>query len=100
MTAALLGGQLVQRLEPTTALHSAAALVTCTPLLVIFGTLFLIPENKAPVNIQGMRHTLDGLLGDLLHLFQIHDRTIVSFASLRARSRCAALFSSLSAIFV
>jgi predicted MFS family arabinose efflux permease len=32
-------------------------------LLVIFGTLFLIPENKAPVNIQGMRHTLDGLLG-------------------------------------
>jgi predicted MFS family arabinose efflux permease len=63
MTAALLGGQLVQRLPPTTALHSAAAIVTCTPLLVIFGTLFLIPENKAPVNIQGMRHTLDGLLG-------------------------------------
>ncbi|HXX50859.1 MAG TPA: MFS transporter [Xanthobacteraceae bacterium] len=61
MTAAILGGQLVQRLPPTAALHSAAAIVACAPLLVIFGTLFLIPEKKAPMNIQGMKHTLEGL---------------------------------------
>jgi predicted MFS family arabinose efflux permease len=61
MTAAVLGGQLVQHLAPTTALHSAAAIITWVPLLVIFGTLFLIPEKKAPINFQGMRHTLEGL---------------------------------------
>jgi predicted MFS family arabinose efflux permease len=61
MIAAILGGQLVQRLAPTTALHSAAALVACAPLLVIFGTLFLIPEKKASMNIQGMKHTFEGL---------------------------------------
>jgi predicted MFS family arabinose efflux permease len=61
MTAAILGGQLVQRLEPTTALHSAAAIVACAPPLVIFGTVFLISEKKAPMNIQGMKHTLEGL---------------------------------------
>jgi len=61
MTAAILGGQLVQRLAPTAALHAAAAVVSCAPLLVIFGTLFLISEKKAPMNIQGMKHTLEGL---------------------------------------
>jgi predicted MFS family arabinose efflux permease len=61
MTAAIVGGQLVQRLPPTTALHSAAALVSCAPLLVIFGTVFLIPEKKARMNIQGMKHTFEGL---------------------------------------
>jgi predicted MFS family arabinose efflux permease len=61
MTAAIVGGQLVQKLPPTTALHSAAALVSCAPLLVIFGTVFLIPEKKARMNIQGMKHTFEGL---------------------------------------
>jgi predicted MFS family arabinose efflux permease len=61
MTAAIVGGQLVQRLPPTAALHSAAALVSCAPLLVIFGTVFLIPEKKARMNIQGMKHTFEGL---------------------------------------
>src|SRR6516225_4325211 len=59
MTAAIVGGQLVQRLVPTAALHTAAALVSAAPLLVIFGTLFLIDEKKAPVNIQGMKHTFE-----------------------------------------
>jgi MFS family permease len=61
MTAAVLGGQLVQRLAPVSALHTAAAIVTCAPLLVIFGTLFLISEPKSTANLQGMRHTLEGL---------------------------------------
>ena len=61
MTAAILGGQLVQNLPPTTAVHSAAAVVAGAPLLVIFGTVFLIPEKKVPMNIHGMKHTLEGL---------------------------------------
>src|SRR5579863_9397545 len=61
MAAAILGGQLVQHLTPTVALHSAAAVVTCVPLLVIFGALFLVPEKRAPINLEGMKHTLEGL---------------------------------------
>ncbi len=61
MTAAILGGQLVQNLSPTTAMHSAAAVVAGAPLLVIFGAVFLIPEKKVPMNIHGMKHTLEGL---------------------------------------
>jgi predicted MFS family arabinose efflux permease len=61
MVAAIVGGELVQHLEPATALHSAAAIVACAPLLVIFGTIFLISEKKAPMNVQGMKHTLEGL---------------------------------------
>jgi MFS family permease len=61
MTVAILGGQLVQRLEPTRALHSAAAIVASAPLLVIFGTAFLVSEKKAPMNIQGVKHTLEEL---------------------------------------
>ena len=62
MTVAILGGQLVERFEPTTALHSAAAVVACGPLFVIFGTVFLVPEKKASINIQGMKYTLEELL--------------------------------------
>jgi predicted MFS family arabinose efflux permease len=32
-------------------------------LLVIFGTVFLVPEKKAVMNIQGMKHTLEELSG-------------------------------------
>ena len=42
-------------------MHTAAALVSWAPLLVIFGTLFLIPEKKAPINVEGMKHTFEGL---------------------------------------
>src|SRR5271155_1191184 len=52
--AAILGGQLVQHLDPTSALHSAAAIVAVAPFAVIVGTVFLISENKAPVNVEGM----------------------------------------------
>jgi MFS family permease len=62
MTVAILGGQLVERFEPTTALHSAATICACAPLLVIFGTVFLVPEKKAPMNIQDMKYTLEALL--------------------------------------
>src|SRR5580658_10092651 len=61
MAAAILGGQLVQHLTPAGALHTAAAVIALAPFAVIAGTLFLIPEKKAPANIAGMKATLAGL---------------------------------------
>jgi MFS family permease len=62
MAAAIVGGQLVQHLSPTAALHVAAAIVGVTPLAVIFGTLFLITEGKVAINLAGMRATARGLV--------------------------------------
>src|SRR5581483_11143791 len=62
MTAAIVGGQLVQRLAPATALHAAAAIVGLAPFLVIFGTLFLIEEQKTKVDIHGLKDTFRGLM--------------------------------------
>ena len=59
--AAILGGQLVQHLSPSAALHVAAGLVGIAPLAVITGTLFLIPEQRVSINVQGMKDTLHGL---------------------------------------
>jgi MFS family permease len=60
--AAIIGGELVERLPPSTALHAAAAIVGVAPLAVIAGALFLIPEEKVSVNMQGMKDTLHGLV--------------------------------------
>jgi MFS family permease len=60
--AAIIGGELVQHLPPSTALHAAAAIVGVTPLAVIVGTLLLIPEEKVSVNVEGMKDTLHGLV--------------------------------------
>jgi MFS family permease len=62
MAAAIVGGQLVQRLPPDSALHAGAAIVGVTPILVIIGALFLISEQKVSINLQGMRNTFDGLV--------------------------------------
>lgn len=62
MAAAVAGGQLVQHLPPASALHFAAGIVAVAPFMVIAGTLLWIPEQKATINLQGMRNTLDGLL--------------------------------------
>jgi predicted MFS family arabinose efflux permease len=61
MAAAIIGGELVEHLPPASALHVAAAIVAVAPFAVIFGTLFLIAESKTPINVQGMRSTLNGL---------------------------------------
>jgi MFS family permease len=62
MAAAIVGGQLVQRLPPATALHVAAGIVAVAPFAVIVGTLALIPERRVGASVQGMRRSLDGLL--------------------------------------
>jgi hypothetical protein len=62
MASAILGGQLAQRLSPTSALHVAASIVAVAPAAVLFGTVFLIPEKKTRIDAPAFRGTLDGLV--------------------------------------
>ncbi len=62
MTAAFLGGQLVQHLAPAAALHVAADIVGFAPFAVILGTVLLISEKKTTVNVRGMKDTFRGLM--------------------------------------
>jgi MFS family permease len=61
VAAAIVGGELVQHLPPTRALHLAAGIVAVAPFAVIVGTIWLIPEQKTSINLQGMKDTLHGL---------------------------------------
>ena len=61
MAAAFAGGQLVQHLLPREALHGAAAIVALTPVVIIAGTLLLVPERKVSINIQGMKDSFKSL---------------------------------------
>ncbi len=61
MIASILGGQLAQRLPPTAALHTAAAIVAVAPLAVLFGTIFLISERKSRMDVVALRGTFGGV---------------------------------------
>jgi MFS family permease len=65
MASAIIGGQLVQWLPPTSALHAAAAIVAVAPVAVLFGTLFLIPEERTRIDAPALRDTLRGLAAAL-----------------------------------
>jgi MFS family permease len=65
IAAAVAGGQLVQHFLPREALHGAAAIAAFTPVVVIPAALFLIPERKVSINIQGMKETFAGLTSSL-----------------------------------
>jgi MFS family permease len=62
MIASILGGQLAQRLPPTSALHTAAAIIAVAPLAVLFGTIFLISEQKARMDVAALRGTIGGVV--------------------------------------
>jgi len=62
MVAAIAGGQLVEHLAPSEALHSAAAIIAIAPCAVIVGTVFLVPEKKTRIDLVGMKNTLRGLV--------------------------------------
>jgi MFS family permease len=65
MVAAVAGGQLVERLPPDKALHGAAAIVAVAPVVVVAGSLLLIPERKVSINVQGLKDTFEGLKSSL-----------------------------------
>ena len=62
MTALLISGQLVQYLSPTSALHGAALIGATAPLMVVFGTWFLVAEEKRPVNLPELKAGFRALL--------------------------------------
>jgi MFS family permease len=55
MIALLIGGQLIQHLSPTSALHSAALIGAAAPLAVVFTTWYLVSEERRPVNIPELK---------------------------------------------
>jgi hypothetical protein len=55
MASAIGGGALTQLLPPTSALHVAAAIVAVAPLAVLFGAIFLIPEQPARIDLPALR---------------------------------------------
>jgi MFS family permease len=62
MASAIVGGELVQHLPPASALHIAALIVAIAPVMVLFGTLFLIPERRTKINAPAFRDTLSALV--------------------------------------
>ena len=62
MASAIVGGELVQHLPPASALHTAALIVAIAPVMVLFGTLFLIPERRTKINAPAFRDTLSALV--------------------------------------
>jgi MFS family permease len=65
MASAFIGGQLVQRLSPSAALHSAAALIAVAPLCVAVAGWFLISEPVSRINLAEMKNTFRSLVAAL-----------------------------------
>jgi len=65
IAALLMGGQLVQRFPPTSALHIATGLVALAPSAVIVVTLLLITETKNTINLGELKKSFRGLIAAL-----------------------------------
>ena len=65
MASAFIGGQLVERLTPSGALHSAAAIIALVPLGVVFAGWFLIDEATSRLNLPEIRSAFAGLVAAL-----------------------------------
>jgi len=65
IAALLMGGQLVQRVPPTSALHIATGLVALAPSAVIVVTLLLITETKNTINLGELKKSFQGLIAAL-----------------------------------
>lgn len=58
MVAALIGGELVQRLSPISALHAAAVVAAIPPIAVIVGCLTLVREDRTTATLGEMGGSL------------------------------------------
>jgi MFS family permease len=59
------GGLLIQWLSPVGAVHAAAAIAGIAPVLVMFGTLALIDEEKSAISVAGLKESLASLFAAL-----------------------------------
>ena len=62
MSASLIGGELIELLPPASALHGAALIAGFTPILVIFGTFYLVEEDRTRVNLPELKNAFRGLV--------------------------------------
>jgi MFS family permease len=62
LASGFIGGQLVERLAPVTALHAAAAIIAVAPLAVVFAGWFLISEPRSRIDLPEMKKTFASLL--------------------------------------
>ncbi|MGH7063354.1 MAG: MFS transporter [Stellaceae bacterium] len=62
MASAFVGGELVARLSPAGALHTAAAIIAVAPFAAIFGALFLIDEAPSRLDLAELKSTFRGFL--------------------------------------
>jgi MFS family permease len=62
LASGFIGGQLVERLSPATALHTAAAIIAVAPLAVVSTTWLLISEPKTRIDLVELKKTLASLL--------------------------------------
>jgi len=62
LASGFMGGQLIERLSPATALHAAAAIIAIAPLAVVFTTWLLISEPKSRIDLVEMKKTFASLL--------------------------------------
>ena len=62
LASGFIGGQLVERLSPSSALHAAAAITAIAPLAVVSTTWFLISEPKSRIDLAEMKKTFGSLL--------------------------------------
>jgi len=62
LASGFIGGQLVERLSPAAALHSAAAIIVVAPLAVVPTVWFLISEPRSRIDLPEMKKTFTSLL--------------------------------------
>jgi MFS family permease len=62
LASGFIGGQLVERLSPSAALHAAATIIAVAPLAVVFTTWFLINEPKSRIDLTEMKKTFVSFL--------------------------------------
>jgi len=62
MCASLVGGELIDLLPPTSALHGAALIAGVAPFIVIFGAVYLVQEERTRVDLPELKNAFRGLL--------------------------------------
>jgi MFS family permease len=65
MAAAFIGGELVENLSPSVAMHSAAAIIAAAPLAVVFAGWFLISEEPTRVELNEVKKAFASLFSAL-----------------------------------
>ncbi len=62
MVASVMGGELIEYMSPTGALHAAAAIAAVAPIAIIVSCLWLVDEEPASISVAEFKRALRGFL--------------------------------------